>query len=201
MRFCTVISIILFTGIVMNAKAQEEPNLLEVYTDEKDTMPMISLQTVEINESMGEKGKGTRRRFTEMIHDVREVWPYARFFAKKMRRLDSTLKTLDARGDRKAFLEKEEKKLKDELKSQLKDLDYDQGRILIKLISRETDRTTYELIKRYKSGLKASMWQTAAKVFSMNLKETYEKQDEEALERILKAIEKRDVALKEVNVE
>jgi hypothetical protein len=185
-------------ALSINAKAQE-PELLELYTDGKDTMPMVSLKAVEINEQMGEQGKATRARFTEMIHDVREALPYARFFARKMRRLDSTLNTIESREARNAFLKKEEKKLKGELKSELKDLDYDQGRILIKLISRETDRTTYELIKRYKSGLKATMWQTAAKVFSMDLKETYDKQEEEALERILKAIDERNVKLKKVD--
>ena len=198
MRYCTGIIYALMLALSINVKAQE-PELLELYTDGKDTMPMVSLKAVEINEQMGEQGKATRARFTEMIHDVREALPYARFFARKMRRLDSTLSTIESREARNAFLKKEEKKLKGELKSELKDLDYDQGRILIKLISRETDRTTYELIKRYKSGLKATMWQTAAKVFSMDLKETYDKQEEEALERILKAIDKRNVKLKKVD--
>ena len=198
MRYCTGIIYALMLALSINAKAQE-PELLELYTDGKDTMPMVSLKAVEINEQMGEQGKATRARFTEMIHDVREALPYARFFARKMRRLDSTLSTIESREARNAFLKKEEKKLKGELKSELKDLDYDQGRILIKLISRETDRTTYELIKRYKSGLKATMWQTAAKVFSMDLKETYDKQEEEALERILKAIDERNVKLKKVD--
>jgi len=198
MRYCTGIIYALMLALSINAKAQE-PELLELYTDGKDTMPMVSLKAVEINEQMGEQGKATRARFTEMIHDVREALPYARFFARKMRRLDSTLNTIESREARNAFLKKEEKKLKGELKSELKDLDYDQGRILIKLISRETDRTTYELIKRYKSGLKATMWQTAAKVFSMDLKETYDKQEEEALERILKAIDERNVKLKKVD--
>ena len=198
MRYCTGIIYALMLALSINAKAQE-PELLELYTDGKDTMPMVSLKAVEINEQMGEQGKATRARFTEMIHDVREALPYARFFARKMRRLDSTLNTIESREARNAFLKKEEKKLKGELKSELKDLDYDQGRILIKLISRETDRTTYELIKRYKSGLKATMWQTAAKVFSMDLKETYDKREEEALERILKAIDERNVKLKKVD--
>ena len=198
MRYCTGIIYALMLALSINAKAQE-PELLELYTDGKDTMPMVSLKAVEINEQMGEQGKATRARFTEMIHDVREALPYARFFARKMRRLDSTLNTIESREARNAFLKKEEKKLKGELKSELKDLDYDQGRILIKLISRETDRTTYELIKRYKSGLKATMWQTAAKVFSMDLKESYDRQEEEALERILKAIDKRNVKLKKVD--
>jgi hypothetical protein len=200
MRHCTGIIYALLLAFSINAYSQE-PELLELYTDGKDTMPMVSLKAVEINEQMGEQGKATRARFTEMIHDVREALPYARFFARKMRRLDSTLSTIDDRKERNAFLKKEEKKLKGELKSELKDLDYDQGRILIKLISRETDRTTYELIKRYKSGLKATMWQTAAKVFSMDLKRTYDKQEEEALERILEAIDRRDVKLQEVELD
>ena len=174
--------------------------LMEAYIDGNDTMPMATLKAVEISGNMGEEGKSTRAFYAELIRDVKVTLPYARFFAEKMKRIDSTLKTFDKKRKRKAYLEKEEAKLKSELKSQLKDLTYDQGRVLIKLISRETDKSTYELIKRYKSGLKATMWQTAARVFSMNLKATYDKQEEEAIERILKALAKRDVKLKQVSV-
>lgn len=194
--------LVLVTTLLMGIQPLlgQELKLYRAYIEGNDTIPMVSLDAVEITGRMGEKGKQRRARFTEMIHDVREALPYARFFARKMKRLDSTLQTMDDESKRKAFLQKEEQRLKSELKTQLKDLTYDQGRILIKLISRETDRTTYELIKRYKSGLKATMWQTAARVFSMDLKKSYNKKDEEALERILLAIDKRDVPLKKVKI-
>lgn len=200
MRFGIFIGVLSFLLNSLAVESQTD-SILEARVVGTDTIPMVSLQAVEIKGQMGEKGKVTRARFTEMIYDVKQALPYARFFAKKMERLDSTLKTIDSKSERKAYLDREEQKLKDELKSQLKDLTYDQGRILIKLISRETDKTTYELIKDYKSGFKATMWQTAAKVFSMDLKQRYDKHEEEALERILKALDKRDVNLKKVKIQ
>lgn len=181
-------------------KAQDF-HIMEAQVEGQDTIPVATLNAVEIKGNMGEKGKEKRALYAELIRDVKVTLPYARFFAQKMKRIDSTLKTFDNKSKRKSFLEKEEKKLKTELEADLKDLTYDQGRVLIKLISRETDKTTYQLIKRYKSGFKATMWQTGARVFSMDLKETYDKDKEEALEKILKALEKRDVKLKKVSLE
>ena len=165
-----------------------------------DTIAIIDLQPVRIMGEIGEKGEERRQKYHELIYDVRQVYPYAKFFAAKMEEIDSTLKTFDDRKKRKQYLKREEKKLKDDLKSRLKDLTYDQGRLLIKLINRETGKTSYELIKRYKSGIKATMWQTAAKVFSMDLKNNYNKEEEEAIEKILKAIETDKLKLNEKQV-
>jgi hypothetical protein len=199
MRQVLVFTIIVGFIVLQPLKAQDF-HLMEASVEGNDTIPMATLKPVEISGNMGEKGKEKRALYAELIRDVKVTLPYARFFAEKMRKLDSTLKTFDDKSKRKAYLEKQEQKLKEDLKSELKDLTYDQGRVLIKLISRETDKTTYDLIKRYKSGLKATMWQTAARVFSMNLKTSYNKQEEEALERILKALERRDVKLEKVRV-
>lgn len=199
MRIVIGIIFLVVFPLLQPVKAQDF-KLMEASVEGNDTIPMATLKAVEISGNMGEKGKTKRALYAELIRDVKVTLPYARFFAKKMHKLDSTLKTFEDKSKRKAYLEKEEEKLKADLKSELKDLTYDQGRVLIKLISRETDKTTYDLIKRYKSGLKATMWQTAARVFSMNLKSSYDKQEEEALERILKALDRRDVELKKVSV-
>lgn len=152
-----------------------------------DTVPVIDLQMVRIMDKIGEKGQKKRDKYKELVYDVREALPYANLFASKMKEIDSTLKTFDDQEKREQYLEREEKKLKDDLEAELKDLTYDQGRILIKLINRKTGKTSYELIKRYKSGFSAFTWQSFARVFSMDLKQGYDKDEEEALEKILKA--------------
>ena len=170
----------------VSAKGQKQ---VEARVIDNDTIPYFKLPVVRIMDKIGEKGEARRQRYHELIYDVKAVYPYARFFAQKMRELDSTLKTIADDDERKAFLEQEEKKLRQDLTEELKDLTYDQGHILIKLINRETGKTSFELIKRYKNGFNAMMWQSAAAVFGMNLKDEYDKDKEEAIEKILDALE------------
>lgn len=170
----------------VSAKGQKQ---VEARVIDNDTIPYFKLPVVRIMDKIGEKGEARRQKYHELIYDVKAVYPYARFFAQKMRELDSTLKTIADDDERKAFLEQEEKKLRQDLTEELKDLTYDQGHILIKLINRETGKTSFELIKRYKNGFNAMMWQSAAAVFGMNLKDEYDKDKEKAIEKILDALE------------
>jgi len=176
--------------LLLSLNQVEGQKLVEARIVGTDTMPYFKLPVIRIMDQIGETGKVCRQRYHELIYDVKEVYPYAKFFARKMRELDSTLRTIDDKQRRKAFLASEEKKLKADLKAELKDLTYDQGHILIKLIDRETGKTSYELIKRYKSGFNALMWQSAATVFGMDLKNEYDKDQEEAIEKILDALQK-----------
>ncbi len=154
-----------------------------------DTIPYFRLPMVEIMDKIGKTGKVRRKQYHKLVRDVRKVYPYAKFFANKMKELDSTLKTFDKESKRERYLERQEKKLKKDLTAELRNLTYDQGHILIKLINRETGKTSYELIKRYKTGWNAMMWQSAANVFGMSLKDEYDKDKEEAIEKILDALE------------
>lgn len=187
-----ILSILIGLLVLINTTNCYSQQRVEAKVVDNDTIPYFTLPIVSIMDEIGKTGKVRRDRYHELIYDVKEVYPFAKFFASKMHELDSALKAIDGSSEKKAFLKKEEKKLKAKLKTKLKDLTYDQGHILIKLINRETGKTSYDLIKRYKSGLKAMFWQSAASVFGMNLKEEYDKDKEEAIERILDALEKHE---------
>lgn len=177
--------LIFWGALVFEGKAQ---NIYRAEVIGNDTVPVIDLQAIRIMDKIGEKGREKRKKYHKLIYNVREVLPYAKLFASKMETIDSTLETFDSKRKRKKYLKREEKKLKDDLEAELKDLTYSQGRILIKLINRETGKTSYELIKRYKSGFSAFTWQSFARVFSMDLKAGYNKEEEEAIEKILEAL-------------
>lgn len=184
-----LLAIMAWVGIMglmpLNGNAQ---NIYKAEVIGNDTVPVIDLQLVRIVDQIGAEGKKKREKYRELVYNVRETLPYAKLFASKMEEIDSTLKTFGKKRKRKKYLKREERKLKEDLESELKDLTYDQGRILIKLINRETGKTSYELIKRYKSGFSAFTWQSFARVFSMDLKKGYDKDEEEAIEKILKAL-------------
>jgi hypothetical protein len=86
----------------------------------------------------------------------------------------------------KSYYEKAEAQLKADFEGQLKRLSYSQGKLLIKLIDRETGKTPYKLIKKYKNSYSAMFWQSFATIFGMNLNKDYDVADETEIEFIIK---------------
>jgi hypothetical protein len=83
-----------------------------------------------------------------------------------------------------------EKELKAQFEDQLKDLTMNQGRILLKLIDRETGNTSYQLVKDFRGGFQAFMWQGVARLFGNNMKAEYDPEGEDIIiERAIKLVE------------
>ena len=78
-----------------------------------------------------------------------------------------------------------EKKLFDEFDAPLRKLTFSQGKMLIKLIDRETGHTSYSVLKEFKGGVSAFFWQNIARVFGHNLKSQYDKNEEQMLEKLV----------------
>ena len=91
---------------------------------------------------------------------------------------------------KKAYLRVCEKDLKHEFEDELKDLSINQGRVLMKLIDRETGKTTFEIVKQMRGGFEACMWQAVARIFGNNMKDDYEANTEDIMiERAIKIVE------------
>jgi hypothetical protein len=89
-----------------------------------------------------------------------------------------------------ALVDKTEKDIKDNFESELKQLTITQGRILIKLIDRQTGNTSYVLVQDLKGRFSAFFWQSLARLFGSNLKSHYDPYGEDAeIEKIIKSIE------------
>ena len=111
---------------------------------------------------------------------------YANTCAIKIHEIDAQMNALDKRRDKKKYLRAERELLVKDYSSKLKELSDYQGKLLIKLIYRQTGRTTYDLIKEYESGLTAGFWQTLSKLDGMNLKDTYDSKQETLIETAIK---------------
>ena len=91
------------------------------------------------------------------------------------------MKNINNENDRKEYLKKVEKDVFAEYEGDIRDMTITQGRLLIKLIDRETQNTSYTLIKDYRGNLAAAFWQGIARIFGTNLKEEYDPYGEDAL--------------------
>jgi len=108
---------------------------------------------------------------------VRKAYPYAKLSADKMTELNLALDSIKSKRKRRKHVKKVQKYLEGEFTEQLKKMTRTEGRILIKLINRQTGKTMYNLIKNYRSGLKAFMYNTSAKFFKLNLKNKYQPEE------------------------
>lgn len=130
------------------------------------------------------------RRYQKMIRAVKKVYPLAVEAARRMENLDDTLSMMDRRKDRRQYTRSIEKALKEELSPVLFKMTRYEGRILLKLLDRQTDHTAYRIIQEFRSGFTAGFWQMVAKLFGNNLKLRYDPSGEDAmLEQIVKYYE------------
>jgi len=155
-----------------------------------DTLPSIDLNGVTIS-PYGRNG--TQReavKFDRMIYNIRIVYPYAKLAGIKLRQIKAGLDTLKDEKKRKSYLRKSEKELDTQFGDQIRDMSYSQGKILIKLIYRETGSSTFAIVKELKGGFNAFVWQTLARIFGYDLKSLYDpKGQDEPIEKVVQMID------------
>ncbi|PSL23432.1 DUF4294 domain-containing protein [Chitinophaga ginsengisoli] len=154
-----------------------------------DTIPSITLQIVEVIDKLPKKFRKQREAWTRLRNAVYVTYPYAKSAARILKDVNSHLATLSEKRDRKRYLADIEKKMKAEFGDKLENLSVYQGKVLMKLINRETGENCYEIIKELKGGFSARMWQTVAFFFGGNLKSEYDAQEDKDIEAIVQEIE------------
>ena len=122
--------------------------------------------------------------------NIKTVYPYAVMAQATFQQCEQTLTTMTNEREKRKYLKQMEGQLMDQYKQELKSLTVEQGRLLIKLIDRETGTTSYEMVKEMKGSLSAFMWQTVASLFGNNMKDTYDPTGEDKdIENIVNLIE------------
>jgi hypothetical protein len=131
-----------------------------------------------------------RAEWTRLRNAIYVTFPYAKKAAVVMNDINAKLVNVTDKAERKKIIKSREKDLKKEFADPLTNLSVYQGKVLMKLINRETGNNCYEIIKEYKGGFIARFYQTVAFFFGSNLKQPYDKNGEEAeMEKIVKEVE------------
>ena len=121
-----------------------------------------------------------------MIRAVKKVYPLAKDAARRLENLDAELEALELKRDRKAYTKALEDALTAEITPMLWKMTRYEGKILLKLIDRETNITVFGIIKELRSGFTAGFYQALARLFGNNLKLEYDPEGEDAvLEQIV----------------
>ena len=154
------------------AQQNEEGGLLLIAGD---SIPQygISLKEVVVFQPLRFKTREELKRYVILRRRVFRVYPYAKLAADRLTVLNKRLDEIETKRGRKRYLKRLEKFIYEEFEEELKKLSKSQGRILIKLVHRQTGSTTFDLVKDLRTGWKAFVYQTTASLFSLSLKEQY----------------------------
>lgn len=160
---------------------------------DKDTIASMSLNNIYI---IGFKTGTSRRekvRKTKLIRNILKVYPYARSAAEKLQEYDNLLAGLPEKRQ-KELMKQAEKDLRQQYTSELESMTFSQGIILLKLVDRETGKTTYKIVDELRGSFRAFFYQSIARLFNYNLKDNYDpKGKDKEIEHIVRLIEEGDL--------
>jgi len=168
-------------------KAQDTINLIgnhELYLviqKNGDTILTSNIKEVFVYPKPRFTSKRDMRRYDRLYHNVLKVYPYAKMAGEKYRIVSAHLLTLKTEKEKKEYISEVEADIKDKYEDGLKQLTITQGRILLKLIDRETGETSYAILKDYKNSFSAIFWQALARIFGHNLKSEFDPEGEDKL--------------------
>jgi hypothetical protein len=155
-----------------------------------DTVAIVNLNQVFIVSRRIFSSTDEAIKYYTLCRDVKIAYPYAIMAEATFRQCEQTMQTMSSESEKRQYLKSMEAQMMAQYKADLKNLTINQGRILIKLINRQTGTTSYEMVKELRGSLSAFMWQTVARLFGNSLKDTYNPETEDKeIENIIEMIE------------
>ncbi len=163
--------------------------IFRIGVENGDTMLYGSLPAVRIHGVRTFKNPKDADRYNKLVRNVKKVYPYAKLAGDLLNQYSAQLDTMKSEKEKKKYLKQVEDELKAKYMGVLSDFTITQGIILVKLVDRQTSRTSYEIVKDMRGGFSAFFWQQLAKMFDNNLKTKYDpygadKQIEEIVDMI-----------------
>ncbi len=164
--------------------------ILERVLRDGESLPEVNIKEVTVTHRMSMGERFQYWRYQRLVINVKKVYPYSKIVREKLFEVNEALKLMPADTKRREYLKGVEKDVFKEYEGDMRNMTITQGRILIKLIDRETTNTSYDLIADYRGKVSATLWQGVARIFGTNLKDKYDASgDDFLIERIIMEIE------------
>ena len=187
--------ILFLSFITVRLDAQEQTTTIKGYlvpvcVYEGDTIPSMRMPTLYIYKPLKFKNKKQQQEYNRLVRNVKKTLPIAKEVNRAIIETYEFIQTLPDEKARQKHLSLVEKSVKEQYTPRMKKLTLSQGKLLIKLINRETSSSSYELVKAFLGPFKAGFYQAFAAIFGASLKKEYHPEDEDAMiERIIVLIE------------
>lgn len=185
-----IVILLACAGLILPAFSQDyDVIVVKARIEDGDTIPMMYLPEVRIKGYIIYRTPSDQRRFDRLARNVKKVYPYAKLAGIKLQKYDQLLAGLSEKEQKKLY-KKAEEELKAEFGEELKSLTFTQGRILLKLVDRETGTPTYHIVKELRGSFAAFFWQNLSRLFGYNLKDEYDPEGKDKdIETIVQMIE------------
>ncbi len=159
---------------------------------EGDTIPMLYLDVVRVNGYVCPLSEAEKKKYKKLIRNVKITYPYAKQAGKLLDRYTVVLNNAKNDSQRKKIMKQAEKEIENKFGPTLKKLNRSQGKILLRLIDRETGSDSYALVKELRGSFRAAFYQALGKLFGYNLRSKYDpvnNSEDRIIERIIYGIE------------
>lgn len=186
----TLLSLTAVTSVFCQTVDPDDITVMRAKIIDNDTMPHVMLKQVVILPPLEFESKKEYVKYTKLVRNIKKVYPYSKEAARIFADVHNTLDTLDDKRARRKFVDAKDDELQSKYGDELKRLTLSQGRLLIKLVDRETGFSSYEIIKELKGSFSAFMWQQIARMFGSSLKTEFDAEGEDKyIDRIVIMIE------------
>jgi hypothetical protein len=155
--------------------------LLEKVKRDGISLPEVEIKEVTVVARPRSAKRNEYRKYDRLVSNIKKVYPYALMVREKLNQVNEDLTNITGEKERKGYIKNVEKDVFAKYEDDIRNMTITQGRLLIKLIDRETQNTSYALIKDYRGKFSAAFWQGIARIFGTNLKEEYDPYGEDAL--------------------
>jgi len=192
MRLLPVILFGLFLSFCLETRAQNisKQGLPDFAIGNNDSLMVMTLTDIYVYPPQAFQNPGEEEKYRKLIRDVKKTLPYAKIIYTTLIETYEYIMTLPTEKERQAHLKRMEKELYDEYMPILKKMTLSQGKLLIKLIDRECNQSSYNLLKAFLGPFRAGFWNIFAGIFGASLKSTWDpKGKDAAAERIVELVE------------
>jgi hypothetical protein len=191
LKYCILVCLLGIAHIGAFAQTQLADTIrVEAFiTPEGDTIGQSWLPDVAVITKQTRAGRNYWENWTRLRNAVYITYPYAKTAGKIITEVNAQLVNVSDEKLRRQIIKSREKEMKRDFADKVTKLSVYQGKVLMKLINRETGSNCYDIVKEFKGGFNAGLWQTIAFVFGGNLKQPYDpKGDDREIEKIVKDV-------------
>ncbi len=190
------IALFLSAGFISKSSGQEKLQtsiqgyMVPAIVYNSDTIPHITLRTVYVYPKLKFKNRRQERYYYKLVRDVKKTLPIAKEVRNAVIETYEYLETLPDEEAKQKHIKAVEKGLKQQYTPRMKKLTFSQGKLLIKLVNRECNQSSFQLVRAFMGPFKAGFYQTFAALFGASLKKGYHPEDEDKMiERVATLVE------------
>lgn len=155
-----------------------------------DTVPLVYIGEVYVWGNKTTRNSAEARQWERLVRNVKKAYPYAKLAGAKFNEYNQKIEGIQSKSVQKAMMKQAEDELQAQFGEELKELTITQGKILLKLIDRQTSNCSYDIVKDFRGSFRAFFYQSFARMFGYNLKVKYDPLGEDAdIERVVLLIE------------